>query len=125
MGAALIKAKGRVSSAVISRPGATANQWTAGAAIIINSIPIREIGGEQKGRRKTLPGSSYHLCRARESGGDGDKHRDKQTEREQEKRDCDGTDRAAAEINRRAAQAGQFCHLRRGRLFLINVSEIV
>lgn len=36
-------------------------------------LSIREIGGEQKRMRKTLPGSSYHLCRARESGGDGDK----------------------------------------------------
>lgn len=36
-------------------------------------LSIREIGGEQKRMKKTLPGSSYHLCRARESGGDGDK----------------------------------------------------
>lgn len=48
MGAALIKAKGRVSSAVISRPGATANQWTASAAIIISGSRSEKLEGNKK-----------------------------------------------------------------------------
>lgn len=48
MGAALIKAKGRVSSAVISRPGATANQWPASAAIIISGSRSEKLEGNKK-----------------------------------------------------------------------------
>lgn len=59
MGAALIKAKGRVSSAVISRPGAAANQWTASAAIIINGFPSEKLEenkkNEKESSRKLLP----------------------------------------------------------------------
>lgn len=48
MGTALIKAKARVSSAVISRPGATANQWTASTAIIINGSRSEKLEGNKK-----------------------------------------------------------------------------
>lgn len=47
IGAALIKAKGRVSSAVNSQLGATANQWTASAAIIINSSRSEQLEGNK------------------------------------------------------------------------------
>ncbi|CAK6959129.1 Hypothetical predicted protein [Scomber scombrus] len=48
MEAALIKAKGRVSSAVNSQLGATANQWTASAVIIINSSRSEQLEGNKK-----------------------------------------------------------------------------
>ncbi len=48
MGAALIKAKGRVSSAVNSQVGATANQLTASTAIIISSSRSQQLKGNKK-----------------------------------------------------------------------------
>lgn len=87
MGAALIKAKGRVSSAVNSRLGATANQWPARDCHHHHQrLPIRAIGGEQKRMRKTQPGSSYHLCRAGESGGERETNTGTNRRREQ---NCD------------------------------------
>lgn len=48
MGPALIKAKGRVSSAVNSQLGATANQWTANTVITINSSRSEQLEGNKK-----------------------------------------------------------------------------
>ena len=48
MGASLIKAQGRVSSAVNSQPGATANQWTASTVITINSSRSEQLEGNKK-----------------------------------------------------------------------------
>lgn len=81
MGPALIKAKGRVSSAVNSQLGGHSKSMDSQHCHHHQQLPIRAIEGEQKGMRKTLPGSSYHLCRAKESGGEGMKHRHKQTEK--------------------------------------------
>lgn len=48
IGAALIKAQARVSSAVNSQPGGTANQWTASSAIAINSSRSEQLKRNKK-----------------------------------------------------------------------------
>lgn len=48
IGAALIKAQARVSSAVNSKPGGTANQWTASSAIAINSSRSEQLKSNKK-----------------------------------------------------------------------------
>lgn len=61
--------------------------------------------------RKTLPGSAYHLCRARESGGEGEKHRDRQREQ-----DCDAMVETL-EIYRFLVEGRQFGHHHQEHLF--------
>ncbi|MED6233494.1 hypothetical protein ATANTOWER_012524 [Ataeniobius toweri] len=74
MGAALIKAQGRVSSAVNSQPGGHSKSMDSQHCHHHQQLPIRAIGGEQKGERKTLPGKllppvqSLRVLRGRERG---------------------------------------------------------
>lgn len=85
MGAALIKAKGRVSSAANSQLGGHSKSMDSRHCHHHQQLPIRAIAGEQKGMRKTLLGSSYHLCRARRKRGRG-----KETDTNRHtKQDCD------------------------------------
>lgn len=69
MGAALIKAKGRVSSAAISRLGATANQWTASTAIIINTYRSQKLEGNKK-QRERLHQEAPTTCAEQEKAGE-------------------------------------------------------
>ena len=86
MGAALIKAKGRVSSAVNSQLGATANQWTASAAIIINSSRSEQLEGN-KNEWERLDQEAPTTCAEPEKAGDRETNTETNRQREH---DCDG-----------------------------------
>lgn len=86
MEAALIKAKGRVSSAVIPRLGATANQWTASTAIIINSSRSEKLEGNKK-EWERLYQEAPTACAEQEKAGETETNTETSRQREQ---DCDG-----------------------------------
>lgn len=81
MGAALIKAKARVSSAVISRPGATANQWTASAAIIINGSRSEKLEGNKK-EWERLYQEAPTTCAEQEKAGEMETNRPREQDRQ-------------------------------------------
>lgn len=83
--AALIKANGRVSSAVIPRLGATANQWTASAAIIINSSRSEKLEGNKKEWERLYQEAST-TCAEQDKAGETETNTETSRPREQ---DCD------------------------------------
>lgn len=115
MGVALIKAKRRVSSAVISQLGATANQWTVSTAIIINSSGSEKLEGNKK-EWERLYQEAHTTCAEQQKAGEMETNR-------QREQDC-GSMVQMLEDLLLLIYSWCFCHHDQSRQFLISIQMV-